>query len=254
MLDAVAPQLLVEDVDLRALEERARRLVVRELRLRARIPHHDRLEAGAGLAGGIDVGGVELDLPHLLEAQDVLEPEQHRLHRLEVRGDVIDVANRTCWSLHLGQAGPGTAPHPETAPRNPAIGLAKTGTCSPERRGDRELAQRAAVIGEGLDVLDRRTATLLDQRERPLASSTSKINAPTPSGCFARKRCARPPVPSGELHTIWICPPRSTPTSGAALLELGRRPPGLGKVELGRVELPRALEVADVPVNAFEAL
>ena len=35
---------------------------------------------------------VERDLPELLEAQHVLHPQQRRLHRLEVRGQVVDRA------------------------------------------------------------------------------------------------------------------------------------------------------------------
>jgi len=37
-------------------------------------------------------------------------------------------------------------------------------------------------------------------------SSTSKISVPTPSGCFARKRAARPPSPTGWLHTTLMLP------------------------------------------------
>jgi hypothetical protein len=37
-------------------------------------------------------------------------------------------------------------------------------------------------------------------------SSTSNTSVPTPSGCFARNRAARPPAPTGELHTMLMLP------------------------------------------------
>ena len=49
------------------------------------------------------------------------------------------------------------------------------------------IAQRAAVVREALDVVDRRAAALVEQRGTSRSmSSTSKTSVPTPSGCLRR--------------------------------------------------------------------
>jgi hypothetical protein len=44
------------------------------------------------------------------------------------------------------------------------------------------------------------------RRNARSASSTSKIKVPTPSGCFLRKRQARPPSPTGCEQTMLMLP------------------------------------------------
>src|SRR5262249_30796383 len=110
----------------------------------------------------VDVGGMERDLPHLLEAEHVLEPQQHRLHGLEVRRHVVDLLE-----AELVAAGAGMR-HRARIQRAEAAALAEPERAVAERRGDRELAQRAAVVLELLDVADRRAAALLEELERAL--------------------------------------------------------------------------------------
>ena len=65
VLDAVAPLVLVKEVDLRAPKEGPKGLVIGELRARGRIPHHRRAQPRAGLPRGIDIDSVKLDPPVL---------------------------------------------------------------------------------------------------------------------------------------------------------------------------------------------
>jgi len=137
---AVAPQLLVKILICELLKNGPRRFVVGELVCDNRIPHHDRLEPRAGLASGIDIRGVKRDLPHLLEPHHVLEPQQHRLHGLEVRRHVVDLLeSEPVGAAASPRAGTGTGTARETG--SCTRGARGTGNVqSAERRGDREVA------------------------------------------------------------------------------------------------------------------
>src|SRR3569623_573362 len=249
VLHAIAAQLFIEDVDLRAIEERPRRLVVSELRVRLGVTHHDRLEARARLAPRLAVTGVERDLPHLLEAHHVLEPQQHRLHRLEVRCDVIDLLEA---ELVVAAAGVWNRARPQ---RRERIALAEPERRVAERRGDRELAQHAATLTDRLDVGDRRAAALLEQAERLLDVLDLEAQRADAVGVI-REEAGGAATFADRLaaHDLDVARLERRRLLAALLLELRRAAPGLREVELVDVELPRPLEVVHVVVDAFEPL
>jgi hypothetical protein len=190
-------------------------------------------------------------VPQLLEAEHVLEPQQHRLHGLEVRRDVVDIDEAVAVGRGLGRR------HRDRARE---VGLVAAALAEPEgavaeRRGDRELAQRAAVVLEGLNLVDRRAAALLEQPERALGVLDLERERADAVRVLAEE--ARGPARITErraAHDVDVAGGEARRALATALLELGARAPGLGEVELAAVEAPAALEVVDVVVDALDAL
>jgi hypothetical protein len=196
-------------------------------------------------------GSTSLVLPHLLEAEHVLEPQQHRLHRLEVRGDVIDVLE----AVRVDRPGSGRHRLGAGPQRAEAAALAEPERAVAERRRDRELAQRAAVVGERLDVVDRRAAALLEQRERPRDVLDLEHQRADAVGVLRQEAVrAAALADRRRAHDLDVAGGEARRALAAVALELGGRAPRLGEAELAAVEALGAREVADVPVDPLEAL
>src|SRR5262249_26813156 len=113
----------------------------------------------------------------------------------------------------------------------------------------------AAVVGERPDVFDRRAAALLEQRERARRVLDLEDQRADAVGMLRQEAVRAAAFPdrraAHDKHVAGLEARRALARLG---LELGARSPGLGEVEQAAVEAPRALEIVDVVVDAFEAL
>ena len=128
--------------------------------------------------------------------EHVLEPQQHRLHGLEVRRDVIDLleAELVLAAALVRRPRRGTAPC--------SRGARGSGTCvSPNGvviENWRSVPPSSVNVWMSSIGVPPRSSSSWNVRSM---SSTSKISVPTPSGCFDRKRAARPPVAERRAST-----------------------------------------------------
>ena len=137
------------------------------------------------------------DLPELLEAHHVLHPQEHRLHGLEVRRDVVDVRRSRSGCRRRAARRSGTKPGKRALV---AVALDEAEGGVTERRGDGELRQLAAVVvGVALDVVDEGAAALLEQAERLARCPRPRRRAcrPRPGACAGSARRGRPRPPAG---------------------------------------------------------
>jgi hypothetical protein len=256
VLDPVAAVVLVEDVDLRRLERRPPRLVVRELHGRARVAHHDGADARAVLGllrRAPRLGGVlrvELHLPELLEAEDVLHPEQRRLHRLEVGGEVVDLAEpeRVPAALRLR-----VADEPREDPLV-AAPLDEAERRVAERGRDAERPVRPAVVAVLLHVGDRRRAALLEEPEAAPGVLHLEHDRADAVGVLAQVAPRAPAVAArlraDDAHVARL---EDGAPLAALLLELRPARGDLREVEPPHVEAAAPLEIVDVVVQRLDA-
>ena len=252
VLDAGAPLLLTEHVDLRAPEEGPPRLVVRELDPRARVPHHDRAQAGSVALVRRDVCGVKLDLPVALEAQDVLHPQDGRGEGGEVRrrvvvaceADAVPASLRLVVRLEAGKQ------------RLVSVALDEAEGRIAEGRRDREECDRApAVVLERLDIPDGGATPLLEEAERLLDVLDLEVEGPHAVGVLSEPTRGATPFPARldadhdrvaghERERLLPAGLRQLLVAAADLLEVQ---------ELG-VEAAAPLEVVHVVVDGLEPL
>ncbi len=235
------------------------RLVVRELDAGVRIPHHDRLEARAGLARSDRRRSV-----WNATSQICSNPSTCSIHssvgfmvwKFDVMWSMPSKPNRF---LPPPPARAGTG----TAPGNSGVRPSRSrnrNVVSPNGVVIENVAQRAAVVAWSCGC--RRSAC----RRAPRAAGTSsRCPRPRRSTCrrrrgawrgsapraLRRRRCRRP---IGWLHTTVMSPASNAADAGA---RAGRARASCARSRRSRAcrrRTPRALEVVHVVVDAFEAL
>ena len=122
-----------------------------------------------------------------------------------------------------------------------------------EGRRDREHRERAAVVGEALDVGDERAAALVEQAERPIDVLDLQHDGADALGVLAQVAPGAPAVAHGLVHhERRVARAERRRPLAAVPLELGPAAAQLGEVELVDEEAPRAFEVVDVVVQRLD--